>query len=111
MEPKKIRKIIFSSVGIGLITAFTITLNVLATTKFDNIFEKYFGKSPTSLIGETHGADTMYYKSDFSSPKELYVYEEKKVAEIVTEGVTLLENNNLLPLNKNTTLVYFPIHR
>ena len=107
MKPKIEKKVIFSSVGITLILAVTIAFNVLAKTKFDNIFEKFFGKSETSLRGDTLNADTGYYKSDFSSPKELYEYEEKKVAEIVTEGVTLLENDGLLPLSKNTTLSIF----
>jgi len=91
----------------AVLLVFTVTLNALALTKFDNIFEKFFGKSPASLAGDTMGADVDYVKSDFNSPSELYAYEESKVAEIAQEGIVLLENDGLLPLDKGTTLSIF----
>ena len=91
----------------ALLIAFTAVFNVLSLTKFDNIFEKFFGSNPPSVRGETYGADVEYYKSDFNSPSELYAYEEKLVAEIVEEGITLLENNGILPLDKGTKLSVF----
>ena len=87
--------------------AFTIVFNVLSLTKFDNIFEKFFGYTSPTTKGDTLGADVEYYKSDFGSPAELYAYEEAKVAEISQEGITLLENNGILPLDKGTTLSIF----
>ena len=101
------RNTIITAAGMTLLVSFTVILNVLATTKFDNIFEKFFGSSESSLRGDTLGADVDYYKSDFNSPKELYTYEEKKVAEIVQEGITLFKNDNLLPLSKGTKLSLF----
>lgn len=95
------------AIGMAVLFIFTILLNVLSIAKFDNIFEKFFGSSPSSLRGETLGADVDYYKSDFGSASELYAYEEKKVAEIVSEGITLLENDGLLPLKKGTQLSIF----
>ena len=91
----------------AVLLVFSVTLNVLALTKFDNIFEKFFGKSPASLAGDTMGADVEYVKSDFNSPAELYAYEESKVKEIVQEGIVLLENDGVLPLEKGTTLSVF----
>ena len=85
------------SIGIAALLVFTILLNVLSLTKFDNIFEKFFGATPSSVKGDTLGADVEYYKSDFNSASELYAYEEKKVAEIAEEGIALLENNGVLP--------------
>ena len=102
----KKKKIILSSI-MAVLLVFTVTLNALALTKFDNIFEKFFGKSPASLAGDTMGADVDYVKSDFNSPSELYAYEESKVAEIAQEGIVLLENDGLLPLDKGTTLSIF----
>ena len=95
------------AIGMAVLLIFTILLNVLSITKFDNIFEKFFGSSPSSLRGDTLGADVDYYKSDFGSASELYAYEEKKVAEIAAEGITLLENDGLLPLKKGTQLSIF----
>ena len=95
------------SIGIAALLVFTILLNVLSLTKFDNIFEKFFGATPSGVRGDTLGADVEYYKSDFDSASELYAYEEKKVAEIAEEGITLLENNGVLPLAKGTTLSIF----
>ena len=92
---------------IAILLIFTIALNVLSLTKFDNIFEKFFGATESSVRGDTLGADVEYYKSDFNSPSELYAYEEKKVAEIAEEGITLLENDNLLPLDKGTVIHVF----
>lgn len=102
----KKKKIILSTI-MAVLLVFSVALNALALTKFDNIFEKFFGKSPATLAGDTMGADVEYVKSDFKSPAELYAYEESKVAEIVQEGIVLLENDGVLPLDKGTTLSIF----
>ena len=86
---------------------FSVLLNVLAVAKFDNIFEKFFGASPSSLKGNTLGADVDYYKSDFPNAKSLYYHETVKVAEIAQNGITLLENDGLLPLEKQTKISIF----
>ena len=104
---KQKKSIIAISAVMAFLFAFSIALNVLSLTKFDNIFEKFFGASSSSLRGETYGADVEYYKSDFNSPSELYAYEEGKVAEIAEEGITLLENNGILPLDLGTKLSIF----
>ena len=91
----------------SFLLVFTLIFNVLSLTKFDNIFEKFFGSTPSSLKGDILGANVMYYKSDFDSPTALYKYEEGKVAEIAQEGITLLENNGILPLAKGTKLSIF----
>ena len=108
MKRKKEKKGIKGlSIGIAALLVFTVLLNTLSLTKFDNIFEKFFGSSPSSVRGDTLGADVEYYKSDFNSPSELYAYEEKKVAEIAEEGITIFENNGILPLAKGTKLSVF----
>ena len=101
------KSIIVLAASMAVLIIFTILLNVLSLTKFDNIFEKFFGSNPSGVRGETYGADTEYYKSAFDSPKDLYEYEEKLVAEIVEEGITLLENDGILPLAKGTKLSIF----
>lgn len=104
---KQKKSVIGISAGLAVLLVFSIALNVLSLTKFDNIFEKFFGSSPSGVRGETYGADVDYYKSDFSSASELYAYEEKKVAEIAEEGITLLENKGVLPLDLGTKLSIF----
>ena len=104
---KQKKSVIAISAGLAFLFAFSIALNVLSLTKFDNIFEKFFGSTESSLSGDTLGADVEYYKSDFNSASELYAYEEKKVAEIAEEGITLFENNGLLPLDLGTKLSIF----
>ena len=94
-------------VGMAVLLIFTVALNTLSLYKFDNIFEKYFGAAPSGVRGDTLGADVEYYKSDFNSPAELYAYEEAKVAEIASEGITLLENNGILPLDQGTKISLF----
>ena len=84
MKSKK-KSLIVTSALLALLIAFTAALNILSLTKFDNIFEKFFGSRPAGVRGDTMGADVEYYKSDFSSPSELYAYEVAKVAEIVEE--------------------------
>ena len=95
------------SAGIALILAAAIVINVLAMGQFDNILEQFFRKSPDSLRGDTMGADVEYYKSDFDSVADLYTYEEELVAEIAQEGITLLKNDGVLPLDKGTELSLF----
>ena len=104
---KQKKSVVGISAGMAVLLIFSIALNVLSLTKFDNIFEKFFGSSPSGVRGETYGADVDYYKSDFSSASELYAYEEKKVAESAEEGITLLENNGILPLDLGTKLSIF----
>ena len=106
MNSKK-KSLIVTSALLALLIAFTAALNILSLTKFDNIFEKFFGSKPAGVQGDTMGADVEYYKSDFSSPSELYAYEVAKVAEIVEEGITLFENDGILPLAKGTKLSIF----
>ena len=101
------KSVILLSGGLALLLAFTFALNILSLTKFDNIFEKFFGSQPSGVRGDTLGADVEYYKSDFNSASELYKYEEGKVAEIVMEGITLLENDGILPLAKGTSISIF----
>ncbi len=105
MKSKK-KKVIISSC-MAILVVFTIVLNTLALTKFDNIFEKFFGKTESYTKGDTFGADVEYVKSDFNSPSELYAYEEAKVAQIAQEGITLLENDGILPLAEGTKLSVF----
>ncbi len=92
---------------IAALVAFTAVLNVLALGRFDNIFEQFFGKADDHIVGETLDADVDYVKSDFNDVASLYEYEEGLVAEIAQNGITLLENDNLLPLEKGTTLSLF----
>lgn len=106
MKSKK-KSVILLSAGMAVLLIFTIVANVLSLTKFDNIFEKFFGATPSTVKGDTLGADVEYVKSDFNSPSELYAYEEKKVAEIAQEGITLLENKGVLPLAPGTKLNIF----
>ena len=107
MKKKKTKGIVGLSAGMAFLLIFSIIFNVLSLTKFDNIFEKFFGATPSSLKGDTLGADVEYYKSDFSSASQLYSYEEQKVAQIAAEGITLLENKGILPLAKGTKLSIF----
>ncbi len=104
---KQKKSVILLSGGLALLLAFTLALNILSLTKFDNIFEKFFGSQPSGVRGDTLGADVEYYKSDFNSASELYKYEEGKVAEIAMEGITLLENDGILPLAKGTSISIF----
>ncbi len=104
---KRKKSIILLSGGMALLLIFTLVLNILSLTKFDNIFAKFFGSSPSGVRGETLGADVDYYKSDFDSASELYAYEEKKVAEIAQDGITVIKNNGVLPLAKGTILNIF----
>ena len=48
------------ALGLAMLLAFTFALNYLSLTKFDNIFEKFFGSRPDSVRGETYGADVEY---------------------------------------------------
>ena len=50
---------------------FTIVFNYLSLTKFDNIFEKFFGSTASTLKGDTTGLDVNYYKSDFGSASDI----------------------------------------
>ena len=41
----------------SFLLVFTLIFNVLSLTKFDNIFEKFFGSTPSSLKGDILGAN------------------------------------------------------
>ena len=99
--------IIVISISIACILVFSVFLNVLSLNKFDNIFEQFIGKTADGVRGDTMGADVDYVKSDFATARELYDYECDLVAEIAQAGITLLENDGLLPLAKGATLSLF----
>lgn len=111
MKTKMLKKTIINTVLISVVAillVFSIVANVLSMTIFDTIFTQYFGKSASSLKGNTLNADTNYYSSDFESLKKLEEYEENLCAEITSEGITLLKNDaNALPLSTGTKLSIF----
>ena len=47
------KSVILLSGGLALLLAFTFALNILSLTKFDNIFEKFFGSQPSGVSGDT----------------------------------------------------------
>ena len=104
---KNKKSIVALSAGMAVLLVFTIVANVLSVAKFDNIFEKFFGATPSTIKGDNLGANVEYVKSEFDSPSELYAYEEKKVAQIAQEGITLLENKGVLPLKQGTKISIF----
>ena len=107
-QTKKKIGIAIMSVAIVILLAFSIILNVLALTTFDNIFEQALGKFDDRTEGDTKGADVQYYKSDYENAIDLRAHEEEVVAEMAMEGATLLKNNDgVLPLKEGTTLSLF----
>ena len=70
MKSKK--KSIIITTGIAVLLVFTIVLNTLALTKFDNIFEKYFGKSAASTVGDTLGADVNYNEKTWDCNSNIF---------------------------------------
>ncbi len=107
-KPTKLSIALLSSV-MALLLIFTIVFNVLSFTWFDNLFTQFLGYSSPRLRGNTLGADTEYYKSNFNSPAELYAYEEQLCAQIAQDGATLLKNDGLLPLKEGTQLDLYSV--
>ena len=58
MNNKK-KSVIIISAGMAVLFTFTIIFNVLALTKFDNIFEKFFGSSSSYLKGQPEWWDAI----------------------------------------------------
>ena len=102
-KPKKLGIILLSS-GIALLLAVAVAFNILALVVFDNILTQALGSGEPGTVGETHGADTEYYKSAFKNAKELSDYEMALCAEMAQEGATVLKNDGLLPLAEGTQL-------
>ena len=93
------------AIGMVLIIAFSTVLNVLALTVLDGLATSFFGTISASVSGGT-GAE--FYSSDFENAEELNEYAIKLGADIAEEGVVLLKNDeNLLPVEKNTTVSLF----
>ena len=88
-KPKKLGIILLSS-GIALLLAVAVAFNILALVVFDNILTQALGSGEPGTVGETHGADTEYYKSAFKNAKELSDYEMALCAEMAQEGATIL---------------------
>ena len=60
---------------------------------------------------ENDGGNTEYFTSDFKNIKELKDNERKIAEEISQEGIVLLKNeNNALPINKNSTVGFYSIN-
>lgn len=92
---------------VAFIIAFTLVLNILTTTLFDEVLRQFIGETQTTTSGNTEGVDTTYVKSSYSNATELYNAEAALNQQIAAEGVVLLKNDGILPLAANTTLSLF----
>ncbi|WP_099469400.1 glycoside hydrolase family 3 protein [Konateibacter massiliensis] len=95
--------IIWSTV-LSIVLILTIVVNIVLTGPLYTVMNMYFGKGDIVIEngGETNSSDTNYYKSDYKSEEELQEASQKLAADIETEGIVLLKNeNNTLPLSED----------
>lgn len=105
----KLGFIIWGAVSIVLIVAM-LAANVV-TTMYKSIISTYLNQPMTELVtGESEG--TIYYEPEFSE-QQLVRRGKELCEEIVSEGIVLLENNDMgngeraLPLRENERNVHF----
>ena len=92
-----------------IITAFLFTGSAIAMENTAAISNTLGSKTQIVLNKETEeDEDTLYYKSKFSSVKEVIANSEKAGENVVAEGSVLLRNeNDALPFSKGDTISLF----
>ena len=107
----KKRSVAIHVVGMALVAGTLIALNVV-TLQYKGLITTHFNQ--TSYKIETSeldkDLDTEYYKKDFETEAELEEYNGNVCKEIESEGLVLLKNNNnTLPLAKNSKVSLFSV--
>ena len=106
----KLGFIIWGVVSIILVVAM-IAANVVTTT-YKSIISTYLNQPMTEIVGGEAGDEAVYYKPELSE-QQLVKQGKKLCEEIVSEGIVLLENNDMedgskaLPLRDNERSVHF----
>ncbi len=99
--------ILMSSIA-AVITALTVTVDVLALTKYDYILTTFLKKADEDHPTNVPKGDGNYNPKTFDSLASLKKAENELVAEIASEGAVLLKNDaHVLPLAKDTTVSLF----
>lgn len=106
----KLGFIIWGVVSIVLVVAM-IAANVVTTT-YKSIISTYLNQPMTEIVGGDSGDEAVYYDAELSE-QQLVKQGKKLCEEIVSEGIVLLENNDMedgakaLPLRDNERSVHF----
>lgn len=98
-------KMIIINIVLGIVLAVLIVGNCLAATFFD-LISIYFNQETwtTEDVVETN-IDTQYFKSEFSTARELRAAQVAFAKDLQAEATVLLQNeNDTLPLKKNANI-------
>ena len=110
MKKAKVLKLISKIALIVTIFAFGVSMvgGMIILENADAVNYAFNVKTQEIVKNESTGADTEYFKSDFNSVKEVKANGEKLLDAVVSEGITLLKNeNNVLPLKENAGVSLF----
>lgn len=97
----KLGFIIWGVVSIVLVVAM-IAANVVTTT-YKSIISTYLNQPMTEIVGGDSGDEAVYYDAELSE-QQLVKQGKKLCEEIVSEGIVLLENNDMEADNGDYTL-------
>lgn len=87
----------------ALLLAIVITANILAVTIFSSLFDIIFGR-PKAILG---GGRTQTFVREYDTKEEALEVANALNIRIVEEGVVMLKNEGVLPLEKNSNISVF----
>lgn len=98
MSGKKLRRILLPGMALFLALTITVTTGMLSSSAaLDDFFGK--GKRTVSTLGSSVGWDTEYYTRLYAKKKESRAAAAEISKRLSDEGIVLLKNNGLLPLD------------
>ena len=106
MANKKSSKL--PAVLLALLLAVTLVVNVVLSVPLYTVMNMYFGKGDAIVEENENSANlnSNYYTSAYQSPEEMEAAAQDLAAEVESEGVVLLKNDNAaLPLTDDETSV------
>ena len=106
MANKKSSKL--PAVLLALLLAVTIVVNAVLSVPLYTVMNMYFGKGDAIVEENENSANlnSAYYTSAYQSPEEMEAAAQDLAAEVESEGVVLLKNDNAaLPLTDEETSV------
>lgn len=98
MSGKQLRRILLPGMALFLALVLTVTTGMLSSSaSLDDYFGK--GKRTVSTLESSFGWDTEYYPRMYAKKRESRVAAAELSKRLSDEGIVLLKNNGLLPLD------------
>ncbi len=106
MNKQKKQNGVLPRVLLALLLVIAIVVNIVLTGPLSTVMNMYFGKGELTIEKSDSNLNSAYYTSAYNSPAETEEAAKQLAAQVESEGIVLLKNeNNALPLSDSEKAV------